>query len=83
MAAIIRVRDKNGNVIDIPAIVGAPGEKGETGAQGEKGDKGDPGANGANGEDGYTPLRGTDYWTEADKDEIKSYVDTAILGGAW
>lgn len=44
MAAIIRVRDENGNVIDIPAIVGAPGEKGETGAQGEKGDKGDPGA---------------------------------------
>lgn len=35
------------------------------------------------GEDGYTPVRGTDYWTEADKAEIKSYVDTAILGGAW
>lgn len=32
---------------------------------------------------GYTPVRGTDYWTEADKAEIKSYVDTAILGGAW
>ena len=74
MAAIFRVRDKNGYVIDIPAIVGA---------QGEKGDKGDPGANGANGKDGYTPLRGTDYWTEADIAEIKSYVDNAILGGAW
>jgi hypothetical protein len=35
------------------------------------------------GEDGYTPVRGTDYWTEADKAEIKSYVDEAILGGAW
>lgn len=38
---------------------------------------------GEDGEDGYTPVRGTDYWTEADKAEIKSYVDQAILGGAW
>ena len=45
--------------------------------KGEKGDKGDSGA------DGYTPVRGTDYWTEADKAEIKAYVDEAILGGAW
>lgn len=44
----------------------------------ESGDfKGDPGA------DGKTPVRGTDYWTDADKAEIKSYVDEAILGGAW
>lgn len=35
------------------------------------------------GADGYTPMRGTDYWTDADKAEIKSYVDEAILGGAW
>jgi len=35
------------------------------------------------GKDGYTPVRGTDYWTDADKAEIKSYVDNAILGGAW
>ena len=39
--------------------------------------------NGEDGEDGYTPERGVDYWTEADKAEIKSYVDDAILGGAW
>ena len=32
---------------------------------------------------GYTPEKGTDYWTDADKAEIKSYVDEAILGGAW
>lgn len=35
------------------------------------------------GEDGYTPVRGTDYWTDADKAEIKAYVDDAILNGAW
>ena len=35
------------------------------------------------GADGATPQRGTDYWTAADIAEIKSYVDEAILGGAW
>lgn len=40
-------------------------------------------SNGKDGTDGYTPVKGTDYWTDADIAEIKSYVDTAILGGAW
>jgi hypothetical protein len=35
------------------------------------------------GEKGDSPVRGTDYWTDADKAEIKSYVDDAILNGAW
>lgn len=42
-----------------------------------KGNKGDTGAS------GYSPVRGTDYWTASDIAEIKSYVDNAILGGAW
>ena len=41
--------------------------------------KGNPGT------DGYTPVKGTDYWTDADVSEIKSYcqnyIDTQILGG--
>lgn len=55
---------------------GDKGDKGDTGAQGvqgiqgEKGDKGDKGDTGAAGADGYTPVRGTDYWTAADKAEI-------------
>lgn len=32
---------------------------------------------------GYIPKKGTDYWTESDIAEIKKYIDTAILGGAW
>ena len=32
---------------------------------------------------GHTPVRGTDYWTDADKNAIKSYVDDAILNGKW
>lgn len=47
------------------------------------GAKGNDGADGVNGTNGYTPIRGTDYWTEADKAEIKSYVDAAILNGEW
>ena len=39
--------------------------------------------NGENGKDGYFPVRGKDYWTDDDVAEIKSYVDEAILGGAW
>lgn len=58
-------------------IQGLQGEQGEKGADGAKGDKGDT------GEAGYSPVRGTDYWTEADKAEIKAYVDEAILNGAW
>ena len=36
--------------------------------QGPKGDTGDPGPQ---GEPGYTPVKGTDYFTEADKQEIE------------
>ena len=55
--------------------------------KGDKGDKGDTGAPGADGNDGaagadgYTPVRGTDYWTADDIAEIQSYIDSQI-GGA-
>lgn len=54
--------------------------QGETGPQGPQGETG---ATGATGADGYTPVRGTDYWTAADIAEIKAYVDDAIVGGTW
>ena len=37
---------------------------------GLKGDKGDKGDKGADGKDGKTPIKGVDYWIEADKQEI-------------
>ena len=40
---------------------------------------GTPGTDGGT----YIPVRGTDYWTDEDISEIKSYVDDAILGGVW
>ena len=46
---------------------GADGPKGETGAQGSKGE---PGPEGPQGPAGKTPVKGTDYFTQADKQEI-------------
>lgn len=63
---------------------GDTGEKGDTGAQGiqgekgDKGDKGDTGATGAPGAAGYTPVRGTDYWTADDQQAIVNDVLTAL-----
>lgn len=37
--------------------------------------KGETGPAGAPGEAGYTPVRGTDYWTTEDQNEIKTYID--------
>lgn len=34
--------------------------------------------NGTNGTNGYTPVRGTDYWTSSDISQIQSYIDTQI-----
>ena len=76
---------------------GDTGEQGPQGIQGPKGDQGEVGPQGPAGADGHTPVKGTDYFTEADIAAIKeglatnAYVDeklgdidaalTAILGG--
>ncbi len=41
----------------------------------KNGSKGSTGKTGAAGEDGYTPVRGTDYWTADDIAAIQSYID--------
>ena len=60
---------------------GPQGETGLTGPQGPKGDTGEQGLQGDKGNDGYTPVKGTDYWTAQDVAEIHSYIDNQI-GGA-
>lgn len=55
----------------------------DVGLKGDKGDKGDKGAKGA---DGKTPVKGTDYWTAADKAEIVNSVIAALptwTGGSY
>ena len=46
--AILKIKDANGNIIEIPSI------------------KGD------------TPIRGVDYFTEEDKEEIKGFIDEDV-----
>ena len=70
-------------------VPGVPGKDGDTPYIGSNGnwylgsrDTGKP-SQGRAGADGKTPIRGTDYWTDADKVEIKKWVDDAILNGKW
>ena len=49
---------------------GATGPKGPKGDPGEQGQTGETGPQGPAGPDGHTPVKGTDYWTAADKAEI-------------
>ncbi len=58
----------NGTVLTITSASG-------TSSADLKGDKGNPGA------PGKTPVRGTDYWTEADKQEIVNSVIAALPDG--
>ena len=53
---------------------GDKGDKGDTGAQGIQGEKGDK------GDKGDTPVKGTDYWTAADKAEIVADTLAALHG---
>ena len=46
--------------------------------KGEKGDRGESGARGPTGEAGYTPVKGTDYWTEDDRKQMVNDVITAL-----
>ena len=76
--AMIKVRDENGNIIDIPALNGESAyniavKNGFVGTEQEW----------LNSLKGDSPVKGIDYWTETDIAEIKSYVDDAILGGKW
>ena len=56
---------------------GAAGAKGDTGPTGPEGPKGATGPQGPQGPAGKTPVKGTDYFTQADKQEIAE--DAAAL----
>ena len=124
MGAILRARDKDGNVYDIPAIRGAQGPEGPQGPKGDTGSgfkvldyydtlealeaavtapiagdaygvgtaapydiyiygktsgwRNNGPIRGEQGPAGYTPVRGTDYWTESDQQAIVDAVLAAL-----
>lgn len=63
----------------VQGIQGPKGDKGDTGEQGPQGIQGVAGTNGTNGTDGYTPVRGTDYWTQADQTSIINQLKSATF----
>ena len=74
----------NGTVLTITSasgtssadLKGEKGDKGDTGAQGIPGEKGDKGDTGLAG---YTPVKGTDYWTDTDKEEIAEEASKMVV----
>ena len=60
---------------------GPAGKDGAAGKDGQKGDKGDTGAAGKDGADGKTPVKGVDYYTDADKQEMVDLVLAALPNG--
>ncbi len=70
--ALLRIRNKlNGEIVEIASL---PGKKGEDGKDGK---------DGKNGTDGYTPIKGVDYFTLAEQEEFlasaKEYTDEKIV----
>ena len=62
--------------------IGPKGNTGPQGLQGEKGEKGSIGPQGPQGEpgeDGKTPIKGIDYWTTEDKQEIKKELKEEVV----
>lgn len=53
---------------------GPQGPKGPTGARGPQGEVGPAGPQGERGPAGYTPVRGEDYWTADDQEEIQAFI---------
>lgn len=68
----------NPQPVNIKGIQGEKGEKGDQGiqgvqgVQGVRGNQGEKGDKGDTGRDGYTPIKGVDYYTEADKQEFRN-----------
>ena len=71
----------DGTTLDAGVAKGAQGEKGATGPAGPQGPKGDTGDTGPQGPAGHTPVKGTDYWTAADKAEMVADVLAALPDG--
>lgn len=69
--ATVKITDKTG-------VTTAEIKNGIDGKNGKDGTNGKDGINGTNGKDGKTPVKGIDYFTETDKEEIINEVKSKI-----
>ena len=92
--SVLRFKDPATNEWkEITTIMGPAGPQGEAGPKGDKGDTGERGPEGIQGPigetgpegpqgpvgaDGYTPIKGTDYFTEADKAELVADIEVVM-----
>lgn len=80
----IKINDSGELTIDIEGntrnynVGSVKGEKGDKGDKGDKGEQGIQGKQGDKGADGYTPLKGIDYFTDDDKAEMVQDVLNAL-----
>ena len=72
------LEDNSFNVIVQITETGPRGPQGPKGDKGEQGEQGERGEKGTDGKDGYTPQKGVDYYTDADKAEMVSAVLAAL-----
>lgn len=63
MTPMLRIKNENGEWVEVIAL---------------KGDTGPAGSTGPAGADGKTPVKGTDYFTTADKNEIVAQVKSTM-----
>jgi len=75
--AVITITDKNGTTT-ATVTNGKDGAKGEKGDKGDTGETGPQGRAGETGAAGYTPIRGVDYYTDADKSEFSEYIASEL-----
>lgn len=57
---------------------GAAGADGQNGTNGLNGSDGRDGRDGRDGEDGYTPVKGADYFTDAEVEQFVSTIETNV-----
>lgn len=69
-----------GSKADMPGVPAAniKGPKGDKGEKGDPGKDGEDGADGAPGANGYTPVKGVDYYTDAEKAALVEDVAEAV-----
>lgn len=75
--AILKIKDENGNFIGVPVIQGEKGEDGKMSFE-DLTEEQKASLKGETGASGYTPVKGVDYFTEEDKNEIKTYIDEQL-----